>query len=54
MRITNAKCSILKENGNALRFAKYAPEGDIRNIHLSPQIENNAVNEARADALSRL
>ncbi|TRX58766.1 hypothetical protein FNH22_12885 [Fulvivirga sp. M361] len=36
MRITNAKCSILKENGNALRFAKYAPEGDIRNIHLSP------------------
>ncbi len=36
MRITNAKGSILEENGNALRFAKYAPEGDIRNIHLSP------------------
>ncbi len=27
MRITNAKCSILKENGNALRCAKCAMEG---------------------------
>ena len=29
MRITNAKCSALEENENALRFAKCAPEGVI-------------------------